>query len=97
MRGVPKSVEVLRQKVVERGGLNGLRSFARMFKIFDDSGDGYLNESEFKAGLADYGISLSVDELKELWSFIDRYDTIDCQQADTNRNYWYLWRKGISS
>ncbi len=46
--GVPKVVEVFRNKIKERGGMLGIRAIGRMFRIIDDSGDHQLSRVEMK-------------------------------------------------
>ena len=70
--GVPKVVEVFRQRIVERGGMLGIRAIGRMFRIMDDSGDRQLSRAELKFGLQDYGLTFTVDEMEALWRFLDR-------------------------
>lgn len=57
--GVPKPVEEFRNKIAERGGMNGIRAIARIFRIIDDSGDRRLSRVEFKNCLTDYGLSFT--------------------------------------
>eukprot|EP00605_Chrysophyceae_sp_TOSAG23-4_P001099 GSChrysophyteH1.ASY1.ANO1.1205.1 assembled CDS len=54
----------VREKIIERGGSNGIRSLQRLLAIMDDNGDKRLSKSELKYGLRDYGITLSEDEME---------------------------------
>lgn len=70
--GVPKVVETFREKIIERGGMLGIRTIGRMFRIMDDSGDHKLSRSELTTGLHDYGLRFTPDEFEALWRFLDR-------------------------
>mmetsp|Transcript_129208 Transcript_129208/g.313888 ORF Transcript_129208/g.313888 Transcript_129208/m.313888 type:complete len:431 (+) Transcript_129208:94-1386(+) len=70
--GVPKPVEDFRDKIAERGGMNGIRAIARIFRIIDDSGDRRLSRVEFKNCLVDYGLSFTETEFFSLWRYFDR-------------------------
>mmetsp|Transcript_7279 Transcript_7279/g.26045 ORF Transcript_7279/g.26045 Transcript_7279/m.26045 type:complete len:441 (-) Transcript_7279:177-1499(-) len=70
--GVPKPVEDFRDKITERGGMNGIRSIARIFRIIDDSGDKRLSRVEFKNCLADYGLAFTETEFFSLFRYFDR-------------------------
>jgi hypothetical protein len=48
MRGVPKSVETFRNKIVERGGMLAIRSIGRLFRIMDTSGDHKISQTELR-------------------------------------------------
>ena len=62
----------IREKVVQRGGTNGIKSLARLLQIMDDNGDKKLSRDEFKYGLRDYGIDLSPTELEQVFLEVDR-------------------------
>lgn len=54
------------------GGMLGIRTIGRMFRIMDDSGDHKLSRSELTTGLHDYGLTFTPDEFEALWRFLDR-------------------------
>ena len=66
-----RSINQLRERIVERGGTTGIQSLARVMKIMDDSGDRKLSKEELKYGLQDYGMPLSSAELEELFHIFD--------------------------
>jgi hypothetical protein len=76
--GVPKSLERLRERLVERFGLQTFWLVRRAFAAMDDNGDGVLNPEELRGGVADLGVRVSVDEFNELFRFLDadRSETI---------------------
>merc|ERR1711916_107633 len=49
----------LRNAIARRGGLNGIRSLGRVFRIIDDSGNMQLTRDEVKFGLLDFGLDFS--------------------------------------
>lgn len=63
-------IEKLRYKCMMRGasGINGL---GRQFRIIDDDGNKALSKEEFRKGCADFGVSLSNEEVDELFTLID--------------------------
>ena len=71
-RSATDILEVIRGKVVERGGSNGIRSLSRLLAIMDDNGDKRLSKEELMYGLRDYGISLSSGELDAVFGELDR-------------------------
>lgn len=70
--GVPKAVELFREKIIARGGANGIRSMGRMLRILDDNGDGRLQREELEIGLRDFGLDFTADEFTELFRYLDR-------------------------
>ncbi len=62
----------LRERVLERGGSNGIHTLGRVLKIMDTSGDKSLDKEELKYGLQDYGVSCSEGELQQLFQYLDR-------------------------
>ena len=70
--GVPKAVELFREKIIARGGANGIRSMGRMLRILDDNGDGKLQREELRVGLKDFGLDFTADEFQELFRYLDR-------------------------
>jgi Ca2+-binding EF-hand superfamily protein len=65
-------VEKVRQKILERGGANGIKSLARLLAIMDDNGDKRLSKSELEYGLRDYGIELTKSEVEQVFVYFDR-------------------------
>ena len=65
-------IEKIKQKIVERGGANGIRSLARLLAIMDDSGDKKLSRDELMYGLRDYGINVSPAEMDQVFKAFDR-------------------------
>eukprot|EP00981_Chlorochromonas_danica_P004407 scaffold879_cov170-Ochromonas_danica.AAC.22 len=65
-------VDKVRNKIVERGGSNGLRSIAKLLSIMDDNGDKRLSRDELRYGLRDYGINLTPTELEQVFLYFDR-------------------------
>eukprot|EP01033_Poteriospumella_lacustris_P003086 gene3086-2262_t len=60
-------------KILERCGQNaGIKGLARTLMIMDDSGDKKLSKEELKHGLADYGITLNLREIDEVFGLFDR-------------------------
>jgi len=70
-RAEPLVLQKLRDKVVTRGGSNGIHTLGRVLRIMDDSGDKLLDRSELKNGLEDYGVECTDQELSQLFSFLD--------------------------
>ena len=68
----PPSLERLKEKIKQRGGLHGIHAMGRSLRIMDDSGDGKLSLAEFKYGLKDFGVRLNPAELDELFYFFDK-------------------------
>lgn len=65
-------VDRVKQRIVSRGGSNGINAVSRVLRIMDDSGDKKLSKEELKYGLRDYGIDLNQRELTELMNYFDR-------------------------
>mmetsp|Transcript_9325 Transcript_9325/g.14050 ORF Transcript_9325/g.14050 Transcript_9325/m.14050 type:complete len:1135 (+) Transcript_9325:93-3497(+) len=65
-------VEKIKQKIVARGGVNGIKGFARLLKIMDDNGDKRLTKDELMYGMRDYGINLTKTEVEQLFLLFDR-------------------------
>jgi Ca2+-binding EF-hand superfamily protein len=60
---VQQAFKDFRAAVARRGGLNGMRSLGRAFRIYDSNGDGTLSPAELKAGLQNFGLSLPATTL----------------------------------
>lgn len=65
-------VDKIKEKIVARGGVNGIKGFARLLAIMDDSGDKKLSKDEMMYGLRDYGLTVSKTELEQLFLLFDR-------------------------
>lgn len=77
--GDPKSRSVLekvRAVITKRGGMNGIRTLGRLFRIMDDNGSGTLTYDEVGEGLRDMGLrgedALSKKDCKKLFSIFDK-------------------------
>lgn len=66
------AVERVRMKIAERGGLNGIRTLAKIMATMDNSGDKRLDREELKWGMRDYGVTLSDRELDIVLAAFDR-------------------------
>lgn len=64
-------IEKLREVCLKRG-VNGIRMIGRMFKTYDDNGSRMLDREELKNGLQEYGLSMSKDELDQLFTHFDK-------------------------
>ncbi|KNC50633.1 EF hand family protein [Thecamonas trahens ATCC 50062] len=62
----------LRNAIARRGGLNGIRSLGRLFRIIDDSGNGRLSYDELKFGLLDFGLDFSERKVNMVIEAFDR-------------------------
>ena len=65
-------MEKIKAKIIARGGANGIKGFARLLSIMDDSGDKKLSKEEMMYGLRDYGLTVSKTELEQLFLIFDR-------------------------
>lgn len=63
---------MLREKVIQRAGSNGIHTLGRVLRIMDDSGDKSLDRSELKYGLLDFGIECTDDEVSDVFEYLDR-------------------------
>jgi len=66
------AVERVRRVIAERGGLNGIRTLARIMATMDDSGNRRLDRDEFKFGLRDYGLELPEKDFEKVLTAFDR-------------------------
>lgn len=64
-------IEKLRQECLQRGA-HGIKGLGRAFRILDDNRDRKLDLEELKEGLQDYGISLTPEEITQLFQLIDK-------------------------
>ena len=65
-------IEVVKAKLLQRAGSDGLRAVARVMKMMDDDGSKTLTKQELKNGLADWGLPLNIKEVDALFAFFDR-------------------------
>ncbi|GMI15003.1 hypothetical protein TrVE_jg10976 [Triparma verrucosa] len=66
------TVQMLRNKIIVRGGVYGIRGLGRLLKSMDDDGTGDLSKSEIKNGLIDMGIKISPQQLEDVFVFFDK-------------------------
>jgi hypothetical protein len=62
------SVAVIRNKVIVRGGMYGIRGIGRLLKTMDDDGSGELSRSEMNNGFIDLGIRISSQQLEDVFT-----------------------------
>ena len=61
------AVSLVKRKIIERGGMNGIRTATKMFRSIDLSGNGILSRAELVDGLTRFGIEgLSVDQVDDI-------------------------------
>ena len=65
-------VEKIREQLTKRGGMNGIRSLARVFRIMDDSGNGRITHEEFLYGMHDMGVELAKQDVGHVVELFDR-------------------------
>merc|ERR1712043_126841 len=65
------AMEKFRSKVLERAS-GSIKGIGRTFRIYDDDGNKNLNLEEFQEGVKDYGLDLTGEEVKELFSTMDK-------------------------
>ncbi|GMH63836.1 hypothetical protein TrLO_g596 [Triparma laevis f. longispina] len=65
-------IEVVKAKMLQRAGSDGLRAVARVMAMMDDDGSKTLTKQELKNGLADWGLPLNIMEVDALFTFFDR-------------------------
>jgi calcyphosin len=70
--GAGDVVERLKEKIVARGGTNGIKGIGRLLRIMDNNGDKRLNREELTYGLRDYGINVTKTEIEQLFLHFDR-------------------------
>jgi len=64
-------VKEFRSAVTRRGGMNGMASLSRAFRIYDSNANQLLNKREFMTGLQNFGLNLSAATAGELMSCFD--------------------------
>jgi len=65
-------LERLRRAVAKRGGMNGIRSMARVFRNMDDNGSKLLDFDELRVGVRELGVDLSDKDHSTLCNILDR-------------------------
>ena len=65
-------VDKIREQLTKRGGMNGIRSLARVFRIMDDSGNGRITHEEFLYGMHDMGVELAKQDVGHVVELFDR-------------------------
>ena len=66
------TIETLMREVKERIGDRPNFGIARIFRAMDDNGNGQLDVDDFRWGLIDFGITLTVDEAQTLLTAFDK-------------------------
>ncbi|KAM9390548.1 calcyphosin-like protein [Salvelinus alpinus] len=64
-------LEVLRQQCLARGAA-GIKGLARTFRIMDDDGSKSLDMQEFVKGLEHYGVVVSREEARQIFTLCDK-------------------------
>lgn len=67
-----KMLADIRGQITRRGGMNGIRSLGRIFKIMDDTGNGKISHEEFLYGLHDMGVDIPKSEVAIALDLFDR-------------------------
>jgi calcyphosin len=65
-KNVPKYLQILIERFrasLQKRGSTSLVGLGRTFRIMDDSGDGQLDEYEFKKAIHDYGIEVDPKDI----------------------------------
>jgi len=65
-------LQAVKDRILARGGKNGVRSLARILRLMDDSGNRKLDKVELDEGLRHYGIELSAAEMANIFKYFDR-------------------------
>ena len=65
-------IDIVKAKLLQRAGSDGLRAVARVMKMMDDDGSRTLSKEELKTGLSDWGLDLNYSEIDSLFTFFDR-------------------------
>jgi hypothetical protein len=66
------TVSMLRNKIIVRGGVYGIRGLGRLLKSMDDDGTGDLSRTEMKNGFIDMGIKMSPQQLEDIFIYFDK-------------------------
>eukprot|EP01063_Lacrimia_lanifica_P031469 TRINITY_DN5195_c0_g1_i1.p1 TRINITY_DN5195_c0_g1~~TRINITY_DN5195_c0_g1_i1.p1 ORF type:complete len:300 (+),score=117.52 TRINITY_DN5195_c0_g1_i1:61-960(+) len=68
-------LNLVRERILARGGKNGVRSVTRILRLMDDNGDRNLDREELRTGMRDYGIDMNDDELDIVMHHFDSDDS----------------------
>ena len=61
------AVQLVKSKIIERGGMNGIRTATKIFRSLDQSGNGIISKQELINGLTMLGIDgLSIDQVDDV-------------------------------
>eukprot|EP01061_Rhynchopus_euleeides_P042891 TRINITY_DN7480_c0_g1_i2.p1 TRINITY_DN7480_c0_g1~~TRINITY_DN7480_c0_g1_i2.p1 ORF type:complete len:365 (+),score=144.40 TRINITY_DN7480_c0_g1_i2:73-1167(+) len=60
-----------RERILQRGGQNGVRTLSRMLRRMDDNGNRKLDKIELREGLRYYGLDLTDEESDVLFHYFD--------------------------
>jgi len=63
---------MLRNKIIVRGGVYGIRGLGRLLRSMDDDGTGDLSRTEMKNGFIDMGIRVSPQQLEDIFIYFDK-------------------------
>ena len=67
-----RMLENIRAQIAKRGGLNGIRSLGRSFRIMDDGGNGKIEPEEMLYGLRDQGVEVERNEIEQIMLHFDK-------------------------
>eukprot|EP01065_Artemidia_motanka_P039110 TRINITY_DN47955_c0_g1_i1.p2 TRINITY_DN47955_c0_g1~~TRINITY_DN47955_c0_g1_i1.p2 ORF type:complete len:385 (+),score=158.66 TRINITY_DN47955_c0_g1_i1:60-1157(+) len=65
-------LSTVKERILARGGKNGVRSLTRILRLMDDNGNRKLNSVELHEGLLHYGVELNDPELETIFQYFDR-------------------------
>ena len=65
------TLQAVRERILARGGKNGIRTLTRLLRRMDDNGDRKLDKTELKEGLCYYGVDVSPEELATIFHHFD--------------------------
>ena len=67
-----RMLENIRAQIAKRGGLNGIRSLGRSFRIMYDGGNGKIEPEEMLYGLRDQGVEVERNEIEQIMLHFDK-------------------------
>jgi Ca2+-binding EF-hand superfamily protein len=66
------AIQLVKSKIIERGGMNGIRTAARIFRSLDQTGNNVISKEELISGFTMMGIDgLSIDQIDDIIRAID--------------------------
>ena len=68
LAGIPKTVEKIQQKILEKGGETGIRAVRSLFA----AGDSVLSQAGFAQGLKNFGLQLSAMDIETAFKYFDK-------------------------